>query len=68
MCKFCEDYAFRRELPHPDDMKAEYTVAIVKWLIFNKQRKGRTVAYKRNGVGFPLNYCPECGKKLSKTN
>lgn len=66
MCKFCEEYAFLRELPHPDDIKNEYTVAIVGWSIIEKKRRGRTVTFKHNGVGFPLKYCPECGKELKK--
>lgn len=66
MCKFCEEYAFMLELPCPDGTNRERTVAIVEWSIIEKKRRGRTVTFKHNGVGFSLKYCPECGKKLAK--
>ena len=29
-----------------------------------KKRAGRTIDYRHLGLGYKLNYCPECGKRL----
>ena len=45
----------------------EYTVAIVKRTWYKKKGKataGRTTQYRYRGIGFDLNYCPECGRKV----
>jgi len=72
-CKFCEnltnykkiDNFFRKREKEP--FKYEYTVALVikQWLPSKgKRRAGRTTDYRYQGLGYKLNYCPECGKKL----
>jgi hypothetical protein len=75
-CKFCESYenyrhihAFcNKEIPKEQHMKHEYTVALVirSWCpkYRSKSHAARTVSYRNRGIGFELNYCPECGKKL----
>jgi hypothetical protein len=47
----------------------EYSVAIVKRSWYKKKGKRsacRTTDYKYRGVGYALNYCPECGKRIGK--
>ena len=46
----------------------EYSVAIVKRSYYQKMGKrksGRSVEFRYRGLGFDLNYCPECGKYLN---
>jgi hypothetical protein len=80
LCKFCEALAEEKEchrvaqrwatdaeLTEYGKWMAEYTVAIVIRDWYEKKGKksaGRTVYYRNQGLGFALNYCPECGKKL----
>ena len=79
-CKFCEamkknrqveeisrSWATDDELKHYGKYMVEYTVAIVKrkWYQKTGKRKtGRTVEYRYRGLGFKLNYCPECGADM----
>lgn len=45
----------------------ELTVAIVDRTWYQKRGKksaSRTTHYRNQGIGFKLNYCPECGRKL----
>lgn len=81
-CKFCkalETYKFAERywgenLTDEDKQKLgkrmdDYSVAIVQWTWWKKRGRksaGRTVGYRRNGVGYRLNFCPECGKDLRK--
>ena len=47
----------------------EYKVAIVQrsWTKEKgKRNSSRSIFYKNRGVGFDLNYCPECGRKLKQ--
>jgi hypothetical protein len=80
MCKFCERLEIKKdvhelvascvtgeELSQNGKWMQELTVAIVERNWYQKRGKrtaGRTVSYRNNGLGFALNYCPECGKKL----
>jgi hypothetical protein len=46
----------------------EYSVAIVKRSYYQKKGKlksARGVEFRYRGLGFALNYCPECGKCLN---
>lgn len=48
---------------------AEFTVALVKrgWHgRLGKRSAGRTTDYRYRGLGYELNYCPECGRRLLK--
>jgi len=75
-CKFCESYeSWRRihdfdnlKLPKEERSKHEYTVALVirSWIpkVRTKRHAGRTVDYRNQGIGYNLNFCPECGKRL----
>ena len=79
-CKFCEamqsnhqimkiarSWATEYELQKYGKYMIEYSVAIVKrtWHKKNgKRHASRTVQYRNKGIGYKLNYCPECGRKL----
>lgn len=71
MCSFCEamktnkniDITSKKFFP---EQERRYSVAIVKRL-FVKGRYGSqstSTDYRYRGCGYPLNYCPECGKKM----
>lgn len=67
-CQFCENYDFLRDIEKEYDfIKRSYSAAIVchSWIKERgKRNASRTVIYRKYGVGFKLNYCPECGRKL----
>lgn len=75
-CKFCESlqdwsqiHEFdNQKLSKEERTKHEYTVALVihswKPKYRTKRRAGRTVDYRNQGLGYKLNYCPECGRKI----
>lgn len=73
-CMFCqtlEVYRFADTLYTPDGVKLlhEYRAALVcrRWKKGNKRHAGRITDYMRAGRGYPLNFCPECGRPLRKT-
>ena len=76
-CSFCkrlEIAAFiadseKRERRRTGQVKIyrEYTVAFVErtWTkAKGKRRAGRITDYRYRGIGYRLNYCPECGRKI----
>lgn len=74
-CKFCEaletwkycNKTFNKTRPKEERLKEEYTVALVShtWSASKgKRNASRTVDYRNKGLGYKLNYCPECGKEL----
>ena len=81
-CKFCEAMKENRQVDEisrswstDDELKrygkyiTEYSVAIVKRSYYQKKGKrksGRTVQFRYRGLGYELNYCPECGRKLER--
>ena len=81
-CKFCEAMEANRQVDEisrswstDDALKrygkyiTEYTVAIVKRSYYQKKGKrksGRNVQFRYRGLGYKLNYCPECGRKLEE--
>ena len=76
VCKFCEAMKANRQVEEITRSWAterygkymiEYTVAIVKRSYFQKlgkRRSGRSVEFRYRGLGFELNYCPECGANM----
>ena len=51
------------------DYRHEYKVVLVirSWHADRpKRRAGRTVDFRNMGIGFELNYCPECGRYLRR--
>ena len=79
-CKFCDAMRCNRQVEkivrswaNEDELKKygksliEYSVAIVKRSWYQKKGKttaSRTVEFRYRGLGFALNYCPECGAKM----
>lgn len=76
MCAFCEAMEHNKKLDEiSNGIKEEYlpkryyeyTVAIVRrsWTKERgKRHAGRVTDYRNQGIGYQLNYCPECGRKL----
>lgn len=64
MCKFCERFERATWEAVKSDLPYTYSVAFIDHVIINRKLRSRTVHYMRDGIGFPLRYCPECGKKL----
>lgn len=75
MCKFCDSLAERKERrnwygysnPELGRWMHEYTVALVIHSWYQKCGKksaSRTVDFRNKGLGYKLNFCPECGKEL----
>jgi hypothetical protein len=80
MCDFCKaitdslichetqrSQATEKELQEFGTYESEYTVAIVERSWYTKRGKksaSRTVRFKSRGIGFKLNYCPECGRSV----
>ena len=79
-CNFCEaleDYRevqaagnkYRETYPGLGPYMHEYTVAIVihSWFkALGKRSAGRSTDYRNQGLGYELNFCPECGKMINK--
>ena len=78
-CKFCGalmswkqiDEFYKVTVPDPELGKycCEYTAALVIRHWYSKKGKrsaGRTTDYRHMGLGFKLNYCPECGRRLMR--
>lgn len=66
-CSFCERLNLYRQINQHDtnnDIKRIYTAAIVENTEYKERIRGHSVCYNEYGIGFPLNFCPECGKKL----
>ena len=76
MCKFCESLEswknihefHNQDITKAEKMKHEYTVALLihSWCpkYKTKRQASRTTDYRNQGLGYKLNYCPECGRKL----
>jgi len=81
MCKFCQSlheikechkiaqgWATEDEIRKHGKYMQELTAAIVDRTWYQKHGKkssGRTVHFRNQGIGFKLNYCPECGRLLN---
>lgn len=76
MCEFCDSLELQKTIDKSwnngwsdKSMKLfhDYTVAIVthSWTKQQGKRKAsRIVDYRKRGLGYKLNFCPECGKKI----
>lgn len=40
------------------------SAALVSYAVVNGRKCGRTTDYMKDGKGYPLNYCPSCGKRV----
>lgn len=70
MCKFCEAMESHRKVEtilrkHDPDMEYRYSVAIVRRMFF-KGSHGSSTDYRYRGCGYELNFCPECGQRITK--
>lgn len=65
-CSFCEALETWKRLEGLADsgVTYKYGAAIVQSLYYKKIPRGRSVNYIRNGLGCPLNFCPECGRSF----
>jgi hypothetical protein len=77
MCKFCESLNYEKQYAREsnrnrdkeDKLKHSYNVALIThtWTKRRGKRKAcRTVDYRNQGIGYQLNYCPECGRMLKR--
>lgn len=64
MCKFCGDFEFSTLLAVKSELPYTYSAAYLDHVIIGGKVRSRTIHYMRNGLGYPLRFCPECGKKL----
>lgn len=78
-CQFCEAYTAYKNIHefksnheewYGEPLMHEMTVALVtrSWRKGNKAHAGRTTDYRYRGIGYKLNFCPECGKRLEAHN
>lgn len=72
-CKFCErlEESERKRIFNnkwdKDCVHNEYTVALVIRIKRHRRLQGgRTVSFRNQGLGFKLNYCPECGREIKE--
>lgn len=74
-CEFCESLNLKKYIENNIEswkkpkLYHEHTVAMVDktWTKITGKRGGsRVTDYKKNGIGYKLNFCPECGKDLKK--
>lgn len=73
-CVFCERFKDHKDIENfwleKDDepSKYEYTVALVirSWQLSIRSKRDacRITDYRNQGIGYKLNFCPECGRKL----
>ena len=59
-CVFCKAYREHIEVDRMFGNPHNYKVA----LIAHSKSGGRTTDYNVRGIGFRLNYCPECGAEI----
>ena len=65
--ELCKSWATESEIKQYGKYMVEYTVAIVKrsWHTkAGKRKSARSIEYRYRGLGFKLNFCPECGAKM----
>ena len=78
-CIFCDFYEhykrvdryIRQEAKKTKSMiiNHEYSVALVERAWENgtsKRNSNRATHYKNKGIGYDLNFCPECGRQLKR--
>ena len=79
-CDFCFSYESNKNVQEfmknrPDlygnvlhDYEINCAMVTRTWIKGQPKRNGgRTTDYRYRGIGYKLNYCPECGKKLKDT-
>ena len=70
-CPFCDAINLQKFIEEKQGklagIKTALSVALVSHAVVNGRRCGRSTDYMKNGEGFPLNFCPSCGKRLCET-
>lgn len=73
MCKFCEAMQMHRRVDailkkQDPDVEHRYSVAIVSRTFFKgrKGSQGSSTDYRYRGCGYKLNFCPECGRAITR--
>lgn len=64
MCKFCEEYEFTKKLNSCSDDLITTSVYMAQHVFINGKPKALSIPDAFSKVGFPLKFCPECGKNL----
>ena len=71
-CPFCEAIALQRFIEEHHSKPAGFgmalSAALVSYAVVNGRKCGRTPDYMKDGKGYPLNYCPSCGKRVKMNN
>lgn len=71
-CQFCEAIALQRFIEEHHSKPAGFgmalSAALVSYAVVNGRKCGRTTDYMKDGKGYPLNYCPSCGKRVKMSN
>lgn len=67
-CPFCEAIALQRFIEERHSKPAGFgmalSAALISYAVVNGRKCGRTTDYMKDGKGYPLNYCPSCGKRV----
>ena len=63
-CVFCKSYQSHKQMYADSPREHIFKVALVCHTKINGELRGRSTNYNTRGVGFKLNYCPECGKDM----
>lgn len=68
-CHFCAAYkSWQKATSFNNGLLYEMVVALVvrSWRKGHKNQASRTTDYRYRGCGYKLNYCPECGRRITK--
>ena len=67
-CPFCDAVNLQKFIEertgNAAGIKTALSVALVSYAVVDRRKSGRSTDYMKNGEGFPLNFCPSCGKRL----
>lgn len=63
-CKFCEEYEWSKQHKRKHPGGPEFYTTFHVCLYERTHRKGYGIAGTYTHRARPINYCPECGKKL----
>lgn len=70
-CPFCKSVELRKWIERVNkDQEQEQkneivlAVALVEHTVINGETCGRVTDYMEHGEGYPLRFCPTCGKRL----
>lgn len=68
-CKFCKSFAFhvdmRKRSGRETGIQTEFSAALVSDFFVGQRYHSASTSYRDCGLGWELNFCPECGQKLN---